>query len=868
MPRLAPRPLSVLLPRLLVLLLAVTCLTGCGGCRQKSAAELAIEARKKAEADAEKEKKKEEKKDPLEIAPAIPLLSESLVSTDDEASLRLTKPGHWTTTVQRMRANEDNFEGRTTLTAVDEKGRPLPLPHTQFSLSSSRPALLAKGRVKRVQNEILLPPDAKEPRVRSTLIGGVEDSRVNEWSLMPSNQYFVLVLAREPGRYAFLKVSDAVRAPNENDSGVSSPHYRVVLADGNKPLPLPANVLTLTSVAYIVWDEVNLDRLDAGQQEALVDWIHWGGRLIVNGPDSLATLRGSFLNAYLPADPGKSISVTADGVAPLNAYWARRFDRTAKPPAPLAVTRPWSGVELLPREGAKPLPGAGNLFVERAVGSGSIVVSAIQLAERDLVNWPGFDGFLNGALLRRPPRVFRVEADGAWVGLQTLWAAPGWEARTRDAHFTTPLRWFARDFATKANAEDVPIAAPQSAAPSGWAGYGTPIVETKLVVDRPGGLGAWNEFSPVSDAAREAIIEAAGVRVPGAGFVVACLAIYLIVLVPLNWMLFHALGRVEWAWIAAPVIALAGTFAVVRQAQLDIGFVRSQTEIALLEMQGDYPRGHLSRYTALYSSLSTVYDIELEDDSAVATPFPTGPDAQQQRGLFGLVASPVEFEKYDHPRLRNVPVSSATTQLVHSEQMVPLAGPLRLAAPSTNPNVLQLDNRTGVDLSDAVVIRRNPPARGSSKATFQSCWIGRLDNGSSPLLSWKPVTPAQNDLLYAAERVQAAKDDPHKRLGVDGLLKLAFRFPATDPLYARREEYRLIARLDEPLPGSTTTPAASQVTGSTVVLAHLRCELPPPMDPDVNSPADVLGNRPRNAYDEELPAEAAVDPSADGSATN
>ena len=82
------------------------------------------------------------------------------------------------------------------------------------------------------------------------------------------------------------------------------------------------------------------------------------------------------------------------------------------------MTKPWSGIELKPRpaRGAVALPGADGLFYEGPVGAGSIVVSAVQLGERDLVNWPGFDGFLNGALLRRPrarvPRRARRRVDG------------------------------------------------------------------------------------------------------------------------------------------------------------------------------------------------------------------------------------------------------------------------------------------------------------------------------------------------------------------------------------------------------------------------------------------------------------------------
>jgi hypothetical protein len=331
-----------------------------------------------------------------------------------------------------------------------------------------------------------------------------------------------------------------------------------------------------------------------------------------------------------------------------------------------------------------------------------------------------------------------------------------------------------------------------------------------------------------------------------------CLAIYLIVLVPLNWLVFQALGRIEWAWIAAPVVALAGTIAVVRQAQLDIGFVRSQTEISLLELQGAHNRAYLSRYMALYSSLSTTYNAEFADATAVATPFPAERLANSSRPLIGESTTTVEFEKYDQPRLRGIPVTSASTQFLHAEEMYPLAGSLRLSSPSTNPNALQLENKSGLNLADAVVMRRN---RRGDRWTYQGCWLGEFANGSSQLLPMTDILPQKGQLAFAAQRAEAAKIDSHKRLNVDPLIKLAFQFaPVDDPLYGQRDEYRLVARIDEPLPGAVTTPAASQTTGTTVVLAHLRYSLPPPRGPDANSAKDVVGDR-RNAYDEE-PAEA------------
>jgi len=840
---------------LCLLVLASFTLTGCGGCDSRTPAQKAAAKKKEEETKAAEEAKRkaeEEKKRPFIIGRLTPLLSEGLVSTEEGQSLRLAKPGHWVATVQPMKANLDNFEGRITLAAVDDKNRPLALPHTPFEMISSRPAVLAKGQVKRVESELLIPNHATKIRVSSELVGSsagtVASQSAEPWSAMPSHQYFMLVLAREPSRYAFLKITDSIRAPYEDDSGAAFPHYRVVLANGNKPLPLPPNVLAWTSVAYVVWDEVNLDRVTPAQQEALVDWLHWGGRLIINGPDSLDALRASFLAKYLPVDPGERTTVDAARLDEFSEYWGERDDGADL--KPIKPARPWSAVALKPREGAVALPGSEGLFYERAVGAGSIVASAVQLGQRDLVNWPGFDGFLNGGLLRRPGRQFRVEQDGTWVGLQSHWK--DFAERARDAHFTTPLRWFARDAATRANARDVAVdlMSTQGNRPA-WFYGGTPIPETELVVDRPGGLGEWNEFSPVSRAAREALAEAAGVRVPAASFVVICLAVYLIVLVPLNWMVFHALGRIEWAWISAPLIAIAGTLAVVRQAQLDIGFVRSQTEIALLELQGDHPRGHLSRYTALYSSLSSTYDLEFEDATAVATPFPRD-DSWTPR--IGDAISTVAFEKYDRPRLRGITISSATTQMVHSEQVAPLKGPIRMFAASNNRRLKQIENKSGFNLSDVAIIHRVVKQSGSPEV--RGCWLGELRNDAGALLPpLQPLTLKKNEIPFAAERAKAAEHDYSKRLNVDSLLRLAYQFPlASDPLHGQRDEYRLVARIDEVLPGSVAAPSASQTAGATVVVAHLQLGDPPFPELDANSPSDVVSDRQRNAYDLELEA--------------
>ena len=838
----AARRRALVIPLAVLMVMSILLTAGCGGCDSQQTPQ--TQAEKEEAEQAAKKKVAKKKKDDREIKPLLPLLGqEPPPQTDDlpeaigptdgpTANVRprlLVKPGHWTTTVQEMKSNYEDFVGVSSTTLVDIKQQARALEHTNFTFRSSRPVALAKGRTKRVEGHLYIPEQNKVARVQASLVNrntGRREPKVPQPLLtkMPSYQYFVVVLSKEISRYAFLKVTDAVRMPWEEESDATSqPHYRVVLADAGKKLPLPSNVLTWTSVSHLVWDEVDPEQLTPEQQRAMLDWLHWGGRLIINGPDSLDTLRGSFLADFLPAESAGPRTVTAADLSPWSAYWSRR-DRGERP-SQLDPTKPWSGVRLKPVEGAIELVGGAGLFYERGVGRGTIVVSGIQLAERDFINWGGYDSFLNGALLRRPRRLF---AKGPYDGLQVGWSEN--PERRLDAHLATGVRLFARDASMKANR--------WRAVESLTDQFGQASFADNTKIDRPGGLGAWSEFNPVSEAARVVLTDAAAVRVPGGGFVLACLGFYLAVLVPLNWMIFRTLGRLEWAWIAVPVIAVLGTLFIVRLAQLDIGFVRSQTEVALLELQGTHERGVLSRFTALYSSLSTTYDVTFEDPTAVATPFPA---SKKPRPIDEKIWD-VVFEKQNKTQLRGLAVSSASTKMLHSEEIFSLGGPLRIEKSSRGHD--QLINRLGYNLRDVVVVRRF--FKGDSSPRYESSWIGNLRDGDSAVIGFRSLLLAKEEVPHSEER-QAAAAEKTSKIDAQALMNVAFQFPEEEDLHEnRRDEIRVVGLIDQVLPGSEVSPAASQIVGTTVVLAHIKYGEHPRPEPDVNSRSDVIQVKTRN----------------------
>ena len=136
-------------------------------------------------------------------------------------------------------------------------------------------------------------------------------------------------------------------------------------------------------------------------------------------------------------------------------------------------------------------------------------MSALQLTQRELVNWPGYyDSFFNAALLGRPRRRF---SEGAYGGMRIDWFELS--ERRFDAHLITGLRLFARDAGARLIRRKVETPTPTSTR------FGTSQTSLRTQIDRPGGLAAWNEFGPVSSASRSLLIEAAGVQMPGAGFI-------------------------------------------------------------------------------------------------------------------------------------------------------------------------------------------------------------------------------------------------------------------------------------------------------------------------------------------------------------
>jgi len=349
------------------------------------------------------------------------------------------------------------------------------------------------------------------------------------------------------------------------------------------------------------------------------------------------------------------------------------------------------------------------------------------------------------------------------------------------------------------------------------------------------GVGGWNDFSASADAARRTLQDAAKIKIPKADFVLKMVGVYLLILVPLNWLVFRAMGRVEWAWFAAPLIAIGAAGAVIRMAQLDIGFVRSRTDIAIIEMQGNYDRAHVTRYTALYTSLATDYDLTFDDSHALCLPL--AEERGYQRNPIRDSATQVTFRRDEKAMMRGFQVQSSSTAWTHSEQMLPVGG---LAWSGDEATGWKLKNNTPWNLKEIGIIRK------SHSGQLESAWFAELQPEAKVTVrfaahdSERGIAEWKDSLVMAATEgeLRSRGNDDEKTAGEVRLWRLVQL--ATEQLTLAKGEVRLLAWTEQPMPGLTIYPNSAQFTSRSLILAHLqRGPLPPP-GRDANTRLDVV----------------------------
>jgi len=848
-------------------LLVITMLPGCSGCLPDSVVE-----RKKELDDIDKRKQKEEPEPDFKMTPSRTL-------PPDERPM--SKPGHWVAADHEIKANNFNYNAELRTAATDSQGATFPIPRTNFQLAGSQPAKLPRGQAKVFETTYFIPYEAANISKQVWLNRELRAARGGRLVMppdrvpittMPPHQYFVVVLSSGPDRYAFMNRLTSVEVPIDDPDAMESLRlYRVVMPVIERITPLPDNPLTWTGIAYLLLDDFDPGTLTRGQEEALMDWLHWGGQVIISGPRSLDKLRGSFLEPYLPATAGRTQELAAESIEQLDGFWSL-------PPHPVTqVSRslkllpgvPLTGVELLRHPDTIDVPQTGGLVCERTVGRGRIVVTSFALTDRYLLQWgPSYDSFINGCLLRRPPREFAAPQILAVARHSDLKRPIG------DPRLGSRLRYLTRDVTSGSVRHSASL--DESVSPEeAWG-----VVDD--VPAGPGGVAAWNDESGFSEAARNVLEDAAGISIPQGNFVLRVLAVYLLVVAPLNWGVFRMLGRVEWAWLAAPMIAVVGALAVVRLAQLDIGFARSTTEVAVVEMHGGYPRAHVTRYTALYTSLSTGYDVSFEEVPSVSQPFAS----RTNRRSGSETIHEVVLRQEAAWQLDGFQVASNSIGYLHSEQVYDLGGAITLVG--DDETGWTIANGSDLALNDVGLVRR------LTSGAIETAWLDEVASRTTAPVAFR-AAPADSSLLPEWDRslatlsYEAQQRQIFSRLDTDGDSRLTRDEVSADPVLADsfdrldlkvgddrgvwthdevlqwcresrsgelslgelmqlaawrpnlvRGEVRLVGWTDQELPHLLVRPSSAQAKRRVLVVVHLQSGPLPPAKPDVNCKADVV----------------------------
>lgn len=756
------------------------------------------------------------------------------------------KARHWHGLTVELRANLDDYVGSLQTT-------PIEIPGSASDLTFGREARLVKEQRSRLGMPILLPRAAgvKDLPVEMIQEGAIRPDQVYSAAVRPlaPHQMITLVLSKgaNAGYAPWGRLNATMPATLDREDVQAADalrYYRLVLPlEPDKPL-LPTHPLTWTAISHIVWDGLEPDVLSVSHQQALIDWIHWGGQLVMMGGagPKFSVLRESFLEPYLPADSsGEGRALTVDELAALSAAYrpppgavaavapeagpdpeaqrAAIYGRSRGPdfgvPPPRRATydapdpirpqagRPVQAAGLRPRPGATVVPiggeGGATLAVERRVGRGRITMLAVDPTDPALASWKGIDTFVRRVVFRR------AEESTVALGM-----ASGSVAAVRSMQ-GPDLSWYriaARDVdAPSPASEPAPDPRPEMRTyvqpnPAGGETIGVDYGFTGGEIRLPelGGVAEWRDEARIPRLGRDALELASGIKVPSSSFVLKVILAYVLAVAPLNWLVCRViLRRREAAWVVVPILALGFAIGVERVAAYDLGFDSACDEIDVLEVQESHPRGHLSRFVSLYSTGHGRFAIRFPDDpTALALPFASG------RSIAGEDRTTSAWRSYPVPALEDFTVQPRSLAMFRAEQMLDLPGPIAIEEDGPRRTIR---NGSGLELRDSTLVEYLGPGE------FRETYLGAI------------APDADVDLDGLEPR-----DAPARVAGFDGpdpsAMLAAFRNAWEDRPEAVGE-VRLVAWTPGPASGPRFEPALDRHRGATVVVAHLRYGSPP-----------------------------------------
>ena len=814
--------------KLIWLCLLLVQLVGCRGCtKPKTAKETAEEA---------EARKKKQRLVTTELK-ALPFTAEIPGNT--------LKPGHWYQASQKLKANYSDEALSVSLSIVKKDKTKVAFAPNQAAVEFNRNVSLAVGQEKNIQFRFFQPEvvDTSDDATKTTSalkllysqrgLGApvLEEDFLTK--VFAGYQYNLVSLSRDPSRYTFWRGLDCIIWPSKrrmSDERIA-PHRIVDMNEDEVAAQFPSRLYAMTAVSHLVINDSSVSVMSTEQQQALQDWLYFGGTIILNGPEAIGGIETSIMKDYAPIVKTTNSTVSDVEIEALNQNWSikqilgERLLLTATKPIPKLAGELAPGAQWVKYLGTNEEPLLlDGLVAEKSFGQGRVVMTSFPMSDSAFLRWPSYSSFIHNAILQKPNRDPSAgdEADSKFAG--------EFEGAELSPFYSTRLRLWARDL-DPSTMRPRPISSRRSEKKDPEE---LPYVDaaSELSKAKRTSLGAWNPNSAVLVNARQCLQESSGITVPKINTIMKLLIGYLIVLVPLNWLVFRLFGRVELAWVAAPFIALAGAFIVARSVQLDVGFSRSQTSYGFLEVHSGYPRGMFSSYTALYTSLSTNYRTVFEKDNGIVLPLSSA--ISKNRAKSSLSRIDYWFADDAGAGMQSVPVLSNTTGLFHAEEMVDFEGKLVAEVDEANKSV-EIKNGLGFTIHDAGVIGVD------SDGKLYSGWLGSAEGGATKRCNlelketdyrwrkeWDRVPSlGRPNFMRAEDGTMWTDQDLQDELYLGPMLDdLTKKYPLG------RGEFIAIGWADKNLGELSITPVAKQIKQRTVVLAHLTPAKAPTSRPD------------------------------------
>lgn len=253
----------------------------------------------------------------------------------------------------------------------------------------------------------------------------------------------------------------------------------------------------------------------------------------------------------------------------------------------------------------------------------------------------------------------------------------------------------------------------------------------------------------------QAVMRGPSLDAPGTSVIAIFLLAYLVILVPINYLVLKRMDRKEWAWGTIPALVLlfaAGTFAVGYAAKGGSVFVN---RAAVMETSAGRREAGVYSEVGLFSPRRTSYDIALAGDGLVsAIPNPgtdySGRGDALDAGTAQFVETPAGVS------LSNTPVNMWAMRAFDAQSTADLGGEIDAS----------LSNKTGA--ATGTIANRTPYALTDCAVYDQGRWLllGPLEPGATLAVPGTSLSRAQTGEFPLPLPSAAAQTEIHARMQV------------------------------------------------------------------------------------------------------